>query len=746
MTDNGLGASGAFYKRLFEVSGTIKLVIDPLTSGIVEANPAAAAFYGYSRDALMTKRMLDLNTLPESELLSLMQSVLSRERTTIQTQHRLADGAIRDVEVFVTPVDVDDRVYLYALVSDISERKQMETALRKQETLYRLLVQNMPDASVMMFDTAIRCTLVEGTFLEFLNLTSENLIGKTPHEVLEAHFADYIAALSQRVINGETFTVEDQYQGHAFKMHMRPLQQADGTIIGGITLIHDITERKRLEDALRASEERLRLITDNLPDLVTMTDGQRKAAFISPSFKRVLGYELEAIENGSILDYIHPDDQGHILETILAARSAGQPGFSTEFRLRHADGHYLNAETLGTFTYDQAGEFLGTVLITRDITERKRLADALRASEERLRVITDNIQDLVVLTDGNQRTAFVSPSFKPVLGYDPEKLMGAYILDYIHPDDRKPAIHALYDAWSRSQASFTTEFRLLHADGHYVDAETLGKFSYDAQGQFIGTVLIARDITERKRLHALTVEKERLQERLRQEAQLSMLKSRMMDRINHEFRTPLTVIHTSAETLNHYYDRLPADQRAAKVDTIKTQVRYITAMLEGFAQVIHTPYAPGQLHRRPADVSALCRIEADRLAAEYHRPDRFRFSVSGDCHSRVDPKTLCSAFNHLLRNALRFSSAGQPVTVQLTARPDGVDIRITDEGIGIPQADLPHIFEPLFRGSNIGEISGLGIGLTLAQAAVEAHGGTLTVTSTAGRETTASIWLPHPAD
>ncbi len=859
---SSLVSDASFYKQLFERTHTINLIIDFETGQIVEANPAACRFYGYSYEELIGKRLADINVMPESGIRAVMQGVMSGERTTFQTQHHLANGMIVDVEVFASSIERDGKTYLYAIVTDITAQKRSEKALRESEAIYRLFAQNMPDSSVSMFDTHMRHTLTEGPFLKTFGPIYKELLGKTPQEALPKALADSIMPVYQRALNGESFNYERITDTYAYEAFVTPVRDEDGTIIGGMILSHDITKRIHLE-------EQLRMITDNMQDMITQSDAQERIIYTSPSSHLLLGYEPEAVTGHSRHDFAHPDDWGKMLaarqELIQQGKTHGvmegrlrhadghyvdvetvarflydtesnyiggifvsrnitkrkrlerelrtnseqlqiitdnmqdmitrtdvenriiytspssrillgyEPDevtghFSQEFAhpedlniitsvrqkliqqglkhgivegsMRHADGHYVPVETVARFMYDDASNYMGGVYVTRDITERKRLEEALRASETQLRIITDHMQELVTLNDNKGQITYVNASAQTMLGYSPDLLFGMASGDLIHPDDRALLGEVFREAVVNRTPQIRFESHLRHADGHYIPVETNGRFITDDQLNPISSVFVTRDISERKSLQEALLRQHTMQTELNKELELSNLKSRMMERIAHEFRTPLTIIQVYTETLTSYYERLTPEKRQAKIVGIKDQIRHITDMLDEIGLVVKGNFIPEHLDRVSTDLSSLCReIEAE-LSTYFNLPHIFTLDVPERMMVVIDPTVLGNALLHIMRNAVRFSDPSTSVTVQLSRVDNGVTLTVIDQGIGIHPDELPRIFDPFFRGTNINERSGLGVGLAIARAGVEAHGGKIAVDSVVGQGTKVKIWLP----
>ncbi|MEP6988395.1 MAG: PAS domain-containing sensor histidine kinase, partial [Chloroflexota bacterium] len=412
------------------------------------------------------------------------------------------------------------------------------------------------------------------------------------------------------------------------------------------------------------------------------------------------------------------------------------------FRVKHADGHYISVETVGTLLYDNESKYTGGVFISRDITERKRLESSLRQNEERLRLITDNVQDLITLNDTKGKLVFVSPSARTLLGYEPESLLEMSSIDLIHPDDRQLMTQAFQTALETGTQHFIVEGRLRHADGYYIWTEFSITSILDDQSNFMGGVFVARDITERKLLEALTLKQEKLQTALDKELELGTLKTRMMQRIAHEFRTPLTVIQSSVETLTTYLDRLTPDQRADKVAKIMRYIASITDMLLQIELVINGDFKPDELNRNITDVSALCRQVAAELETQFNLPGKYILEMPQEVIFSADEQVLKNAIQPVMRNAALYSEPPSVVKVSLAYLEKGIKLCVTDTGIGILPQEQSRIFEPFFRGSNINEVGGLGVVLTIARAAIEAHEGTIIVESVLKQGTTVTLWIP----
>jgi len=244
-----------------------------------------------------------------------------------------------------------------------------------------------------------------------------------------------------------------------------------------------------------------------------------------------------------------------------------------------------------------------------------------------------------------------------------------------------------------------------------------------------------------KRLRRQT--KMRMRQALEYERQVSEMRAQFGIAISHEFRTPLTTIHTSADLLRMYDDRLTPDRRRELLGKIKTQIRHLTHLLDDIMLLSRADLIGIQLNRTAVDLDQLCRdvtAEIQWIAGEKHR---ILFFGDGQCQTAyIDEDLIRRVLINLLTNAVKYSPEGGKVLFMLNREDDDALIEVTDNGIGIPDSDIEHLFQTFHRAGNVGSIPGTGLGLTLVKQAAELHGGTIQVVSTEGVGTTFTIRLP----
>lgn len=262
------------YRQMFERNQAIKLLIDPDTGGIVDANPSAAAFYGYALNELIQQNIKNINILSDEEVQAEMQAAKTEKRRFFRFTHRLASGKLRDVEVHSGPVDLDGKRYLYSVIHDVTERNQLETELRVSEARYRGIVEDQTELICRFLEDGT-ITYVNPAMCRYFGVKEVELVGKP--FIPSVHTDDIRGVTSKfREMNAENRVISFETRIWRTPDDMRWVSCTARLIIDGNgsppeyqVVGRDVTEQKRTEESRRELDrqrEQARVLSNFIQD------------------------------------------------------------------------------------------------------------------------------------------------------------------------------------------------------------------------------------------------------------------------------------------------------------------------------------------------------------------------------------------------------------------------------------------------------------------------------------------------
>jgi PAS domain S-box-containing protein len=379
---------------------------------------------------------------------------------------------------------------------------------------------------------------------------------------------------------------------------------------------------------------------------------------------------------------------------------------------------------------------------------RVRLQDqALLESEARFRSITEQMRDVVFVSDDLGRLEYVSPAVQDLVGFTPEELIGLPFTTFLHPDE-VPAVRVVFGAMIMAGSTARhMEQRIRRKDGSTFSAE-LSVVCFDRAGAY-GTLGVIRDITERKQVEAvLQAERATLAQRVEERtADLSRAntelahalraKDAFLATMSHELRTPLNAILGISESLEEaIYGQLTPEQERA-LGTITQSGRHLLALINDILDLAKIDAGKLALDFQPIMVADVCRSSL-RLVHEAAQKKGvpLSFEISDpQLILRADPRRLKQILVNLLSNAVKFTPAGGQVALMATTEIDDAQVSICftvqDTGIGIPPSAIGQLFTPFTQlDSRLArQYEGSGLGLALVRRLVDLHGGSVDVES-----------------
>ncbi len=455
--------------------------------------------------------------------------------------------------------------------------------------------------------------------------------------------------------------------------------------------------------------------------------------YVSPSCERISGYTMAEfmVDPNLTLRITHPDDQAGLSEHYRAIlyEAQNQP-LEFDFRILTAGGatRWISHSCMPVYSAD--GQWLGRRESNRDITERKRM-------EERLHILFHNAPDPIVLFDGAMMFRDANHAYEAMTGYSRTELIGHTALELgieeAQDDESVAFVRALL---RRGKIVPPYELLLRSKSGERIELEA-NLHSEIIAGESMALVAM-RDITERKQTEAV------LRESLQKLAELNELKSRFVSVAAHQFRTPLATIAITTENLSAYRKRMDDARIDGRLHTILTEVQHMKVMIDDLLHLTSLQSEGYVIKPERFDLDVACRAIVEQFQEDPALAHTLRYTSHEQPVSvLVDSRLMEETLTNLISNALKYSSAGTTIAITLFTTADSITLSVSDQGIGIPAADLPNLFQPFHRAGNVGQVEGTGLGLSIAKNAIEVHGGTITVESEVGRGTTFTVMLPR---
>ncbi len=285
---------------------------------------------------------------------------------------------------------------------------------------------------------------------------------------------------------------------------IKPLTQACAAMIWAGRIAR---KEKENQKALAASEEQYRLLAENATDMITRHDANGIFIYVSPICRNLLGYEPEELIGCNPYDLLFPEDV-EIVRKSHRVILEGPITYSVSYRLKHKSGHYVWVETTSRTIHDfETNEIKEIVAITRDITERKQAEEALRRSEEKFRSIAEQTSDLIALTDTQGIVTFASPACKSLYQIEPKEMCGRHFTEFLDDSVIPKATSAFHNAIERNIKVKDLELVMKRKDGSVFFGELCGSL-FQCSGEN-GSLVVIRDITERKQAEKALQESER---------------------------------------------------------------------------------------------------------------------------------------------------------------------------------------------------------------------------------------------
>lgn len=767
-------------------------VVDPATGAILVANPAFAALYRCAPRDLAGRQLVELFA-PEARAAATEQLGRAYEdaRYVIDAQHLRGDGSRFPAFTSMLAITASDRRarLRVAIVMDISAYRRAEVALDENREWLAGVIETNAEG-ILIFDRDGRYVLTNAAMEQIFGVPRASFLGGRYDEppvrrytvdgqplLGDQHAFAEVRRTGASVYGNEGLIERPDGTRTVISANAAPLHDGAGAFAGAVVCITDITARKSVETALQDSEQRYRDLFEHANDIVYTLDMTGRVTAINRRGEEVTGYSRDELF-GTKIDAIIVPQYLDMSYQMLGRKVAGSAQTAYEMEIRTKDGRRIALDVSSRLIYHD-GQPAGIHGIARDITDR-------RAEQRAQRMLAETSTILAASLDFDATLASVAQLAVPLLAdacvIDLEGADGGLYRAQIAnsgPADREARLrelqrsgrvglvpdHPLMRAFHTGTATLLPDLPAAARGASGSEAIDLSRAAeagllsamyvpLATRGRTLGVLSLGvmagrppfneNDLAlgeELARRAALAIDNALL---YRQAEEAIAVRDQFLSIASHELRTPLTTIKGQIEVGQRRLARdAPRDQIARALELAAGQANRLNRLIGEMLDV--SRLAVGRFTISPERISLndlVERVVESERAGE--PPCQIALVLPGDALLvEADPLRLEQVLVNLLQNARKYSSPEAQIRVEVGSAGGAITVAVHDHGIGIPVADLPHIFAPFRRAGNVDSgISGLGLGLYISQEIVRAHGGTLTVTSSPDEGSTFTVSLP----
>jgi two-component system, cell cycle sensor histidine kinase and response regulator CckA len=621
---------------------------------------------------------------------------------------------------------------------DRTQQRKAELALQESEQKYRSILEEMEEG---YYETDLN-----GSFTYF-NESTRRIYGHSDAELMGMNYRQYVSpetgkqinrlfrkiyqtGISARILDYEIFRKDGSIC--ILEMSAYPSRDAAGRVVGFWGISRDRTERKQAEMALQESESRLRSIFENAAVGIAYYRIQGEFIRVNKGFCDLVGYSAEELAGMKAVVLTHPEDRRCEAEETAKLLSGKKKSYTLEKRLRCKDGATLWCRTTVSLALADQDQPMYFVAVLENITERKQATEALRHSEERYRLLVENANEGIYITqDGLIK--FLNPKMEEVCGYTDQELINMPFVNLVHSEDRV-AIYEMQQS-RLEQRPGVFSFRIFNKNREtlWVELSTVG-ITWEGNPASLNFL---RDITPQKKIEAQLLQAKKME-----------AIGTLAGGIAHDFNNLLMGIEGNASLM--LLDMPPDHPHYKKLANIK---KYIKAGADLTKQLLGSARG-GKYEVRSTDLNKVIDISADLFGRTKKEITIHKKLSDGLWPVEVDRGQIEQVLLNLFVNAWHAMPSGGDLFLETSnaeldeyyVQPYGVapgkfcKISVTDTGVGIDAQDQRRIFDPFFTTRAMG--MGTGLGLSSAYGIIANHGGIINVYSEKGAGATFNIYLP----
>ncbi|OGN94622.1 MAG: hypothetical protein A2Y89_05285 [Chloroflexi bacterium RBG_13_51_18] len=617
------------------------------------------------------------------------------------------------------------------------ERKKAGQDLKQSEEKFYKAFLSSPDMIIISSIKDGKYLEVNDSFVRNTGYSREELIGHTVEEFnLFASAEDQERMMRALQKNGSLKSGEYNFRTRSGEIRTW-LCSAEVININDdpctIAVATDITELRKVEQALTESESKLAMAFRSSPQSIVITTIKNgKFIEVNDSFTRITGYtrdDLIGHTSEEMKTWVNPSERKRVMETIEKKGRINNKELQFYTKSGELQNILFSAEKINI-----GGEEC-IISSSTDVTERKQIEQALRDSEEKFSKAFRASPEVISITrleDGVFKE--INESFSRVIGYSREEVIGRSAIDlglWLNISDRGRMVEQMKKHGRVSNKEYS-----LRTKSGEIRTMLFSADKIELEGDPC-LLAVTNDITDYKRIEAQALEADNLR-------QVDKLRTELLANVSHELRTPLASIKGFATMLMDYDKRLTPQEKREYLETIDKNSDRLVELIEQLLEMSRLGVGMLSIKKAPADIITLCQtvIAEARVRASAH-------IFTSDLPTKlpiinIDGRRIRQVLDNVIDNAVKYSNPGTEITLSVHKANNEILFTVTDRGAGIPKSDLPRLFQRQFhstRGQKSG-VAGAGLGLSICKGLIEAHGGKIWIESEEGVGTKCFFTLP----
>jgi PAS domain S-box-containing protein len=692
---------------------------------------------------------------PETQKRAVDRMAKMREGDDIRAEEWIIttkNGGKKPLSISTSVIKKEDgRAHVLAVMQDISLRKKAEAALKESEKKYRQLFQYAPSAIYELDYKNRKFISVNDVMCEYTGYSREELMHVDPFDLFTESsmkiYQERIKSLCEgnEVPSSQEYEIKKKDGTTMFAMLNINYDLENGMPMKAMTIAHDITNRKLMEQALKESERKYRLLAENVRDVFWTRDLNLHLTYVSPSIMEQQGYTVEEAIARTPEETWSPDSL-KLIEKVLAEELKVEKqekkdlsrSRNLDVEVKCKDGSTIWSEAKMSFLRDQNGHPTGIIGVTRDISKRKKAEEALRESEEKYRTVLEANPDPVVVYDIEGKVIYFNPAFTRVFGWTLAERLGKKMDVFVPEEAWKETKMMIEKVLAGERFSNIETFRY-NRKGKIIPVSVSGAVYRDKNGTPIGSVINLRDISHQKKLEA------QLQHAQRMEAIGTLAGG-----IAHDFNNILSsVIGYTELAIDDERRGTFQHQNLQEVLLACDRAKDLVKQILTFSRQVHQ-------EQKPIQLKLIVKEALKLLRASIPSTIEFNLIIQSNALVMGDSIQIHQVLMNLCTNAAHaMEENGGLLTVSLidvefdsdfiASFPDlkpgpYINLIVTDTGHGMSPDIMEKIFDPFFTTKEKGK--GTGMGLSVVHGIVRSHGGAIYVYSEPGKGSIFKVCLP----